>query len=200
MSDKVESTGNAVRWGVRLPLILFAIVGGIFFLKLVFGKGGEHVLNSVLIGKPVPEFVLPPVTGLLDKKGQPVPGFSGKTLRSSGKYTILNVWASWCVSCRYEHKYLEELAKASGAQIYGFNFKDTASGARSFLRKYGNPYAAIGMATGRDGIELGIHRVPETFVINDKGVIVYKYPGPVSMKVIHQLILPAIARAKAKDQ
>ncbi len=191
---------EGMRWSIMLPLMLFVLVGGIFFLKLVFGKGGEHTLNSVLIGKSVPDFTLQPVTGLLDAKGQPVPGFTGEMLRKSGKYTILNVWASWCVSCRYEHKYLEELAKASGAQIYGFNFKDTASGAKSFLAKYGNPYAAIGMAQGRDGIELGVHRVPETFVINDRGVIVYKYPGPINTKVIHQLILPAIAKAKTKVQ
>ncbi len=196
MSEPIK---KPMSWSTLLPFLLFVFVGGIFFFKLTFGEGGQKTLNSVLIGKVVPKFHLPPVEGLKDANGKPVPGFSGVTLLDSGKLTILNVWASWCVSCRYEHKHLEELSKATGAQIYGFNYKDTARGARAFLRKYGNPYAAIGMASGRDGIEWGVHRVPETFVINAKGTIIYKYPGPIDKKVIHQLIIPGIAKAQARE-
>ena len=192
-----EQKQNTIRWGAMLPFLLFMGVAGLFLYKLTFSEGGQMTLKSVLIGKVVPQFHLPPVPGLLDADGKPVPGFSGETLQNNGKLTILNVWASWCRSCRYEHKHLEELAHATGAQIYGFNYRDSASGARAFLRQYGNPYTAIGMATGRNGIDWGVHRVPETFIINEKGKIIYKYPGPIDKKVIHEMIIPGIAKAQA---
>ena len=90
-----------------------------------------------------------------------MPAFSSSTL-AKGKVSIVNVWASWCISCRAEHRFLDRLAKRSGIDIYGLNYKDTASAGRKFLARFGNPYEAVGMdRRGRVGIDFGVYGVPK---------------------------------------
>ena len=177
-----------------LPLILLGLIGALFVWRLGFDDKGPSFIPSNLIGKKV-DFKLEPMEGLF-KDGAPVPTYNSETL-SKGEISIVNVWASWCVSCRAEHRYLDRLAKRSGIPVYGLNYKDTASAGRRFLARFGNPYKAVGMdRRGRVGIDFGVYGVPETFVIDGNGVIRYKIPGPVNDAIIEKQLLPAIEKAR----
>lgn len=158
--------------------------------------GDPSKLPSTMIGKPVPQTVFPALAGLLiDNK--PVPGFTSADL-AKGKPTIINFWASWCAQCVEEHPLIERLAAESGVEVYGINYKDTNEAARRYLGRYGNPYAAIGTdASGRNAIEWGVYGMPETFVVNGKGEIIYKHVGSLTEEAVHSKIMPAITQAKA---
>ena len=179
---------------VFLPLALLALLTG-FFIKGLTNEKGTSYIPSNLIGKKV-DFKLETMPGLNTNSGQPMQAFSSNTL-TKGQVSIVNVWASWCVSCRAEHRFLERLAKRSGVPIYGLNYKDTASAGRKFLARFGNPYEAVGMdKRGRVGIDFGVYGVPETFVVDGKGIIRYKIPGPVNDAIIEKELLPAIKKAR----
>ena len=198
MSDINETLDEQSRKKARLvafiPLIFLGLIAALFIWRLGFDDKGPNFIPSNLIGKKV-EFKLEPMQGLF-KDGAPVPTYSSDTL-AKGEVSLVNVWASWCISCRAEHRYLEGLAKSSGINIYGLNYKDTASAGRRFLSRFGNPYKAVGMdRRGRVGIDFGVYGVPETFVIDGNGVIRYKIPGPVNQAIIEKQLLPAIAKAR----
>jgi cytochrome c biogenesis protein CcmG, thiol:disulfide interchange protein DsbE len=107
----------------------------------------------------------------------------------------LNVWASWCVSCRQEHPLLLELAKLNLVTIVGLNYKDEAPAANMWLQQLGNPYTVSIMdKDGRVGIDYGVYGVPETFVIDKRGVIRYKHTGPVMPGDIEQIFLPLVQK------
>lgn len=179
------------RWLALLPLVVFLGLSGLFLARLGFDASQ---VPSALIGKAVPKFSLPALAG----SGKP--GFDDAALRQ-GKVTLVNVFASWCGPCRDEHPILMQLSKdkdlmAGGVQIFGLNYKDKAITARAFLTGLGNPYSHIGADTsGRTGIDWGVYGVPETFVVNGKGVIVYKYIGPISAEGLKARLLPAIKNA-----
>lgn len=177
-----------------LPVIVFAVIALFFGRALMTADPSK--IPSTLIGKPVPATTFPPLEELASE-GKPVPGFSNVDL-AKGKPTIVNFWASWCAQCIEEHPLLDKLQASSGVEIYGINHKDTNVAARRYLGRYGNPYAAIGTdANGRGAIEWGVYGMPETFVIDGKGLIVYKHVGPLSPEAIDTKIMPAIAKAKA---
>ena len=124
------------------------------------------------------------------------PGLSTADLKAPG-VKLVNIWASWCVPCRAEHPKLEELA-AMGLTVHGINYKDTDAAADRFLQELGNPFTLIGADhSGRVGIDWGVYGVPETFVIDGQGRIVYKHIGPIQGSDIEQRILPAVEQAKA---
>ncbi len=126
-----------------------------------------------------------------------MPGFSSAEL-ASGKPSVVNFWASWCVPCAEEQPLLVELQKRTGVALYGVNYKDDAVSARRFLGRYGNPFTAVGTDDkGRAAIEWGVYGMPETFVLNGKGEIVFKHVGPVTPQSMEQKLMPAIARAQA---
>jgi cytochrome c biogenesis protein CcmG, thiol:disulfide interchange protein DsbE len=187
----VRSRSKAV---LLLPLVLVVAVLGLMYFALQSGDPSR--LPSVLIGKPVPEFNLAAIPRLQNDAGVPVPGFSSAMLRS-GKVSLLNVWASWCVPCLAEHPQLVELAK-EGVPLYGIDYKgDSSEAARRFLTKHGNPFLAVGAdETGMTGIDLGVTGVPETFVIDGSGRIVMRYQGPMTPEVIAEKIKPAIEKAE----
>ncbi len=180
-----------------LPLVLVVGLMGLMFFALQSGDPSR--LPSVLIGKPVPEFNLAAIPRLQNEAGAPVPGFSSTALKS-GKVSLLNVWASWCVPCLAEHPQLVELAK-QGVPLYGMNYKgDTSEAARRFLTKHGNPFLAVGAdETGMTAIDLGVYGVPETFVVDGSGHIVLRYPGPLTAEVIAEKIKPAIEKAEKES-
>lgn len=189
--EKVSKNSRIVAF---LPLIFLGLLAALFIWRLGFDEKGPKYIPSNLIGKKV-KFKLEPMNGLF-KNGKPVPTYSSDTL-SKGEVSIVNVWASWCVSCRAEHRFLERLAKRSGIAIYGLNYKDTASAGRRFLARFGNPYTAVGMdRRGRVGIDFGVYGVPETFVVDGNGIIRYKIPGPVNDKIIEKQLLPEIEKAR----
>jgi cytochrome c biogenesis protein CcmG/thiol:disulfide interchange protein DsbE len=110
---------------------------------------------------------------------------------------VVNVFASWCIPCRDEHAVLTALKQASGVRLFGINQKDAPENAAAFLSELGNPYDAIGAdANGRVSIDWGVYGVPETFVVDAKGVIRFKHVGPLSMEDIEAEMLPAVARAR----
>ena len=110
-----------------------------------------------------------------------------------GKVWLLNVWASWCVSCRVEHPLLVELAKTNVVPVIGLNYKDTNALGKRWLAENGDPYqASVVDADGRVGIDWGVYGVPETFVVDKNGVIRYKQIGPITQESLKDKILPLV--------
>ncbi len=183
---------RGIGW-VLTPVLVFAGLVALFAFAL---QGGDpSKLPSALLGKPAPVTEFAPLEGLLaDEK--PVPGFTSGEL-ATGKPVIVNFWASWCAPCAEEQPLLVELQKRSGVALYGVNYKDDPVAARRFLGRYGNPFAAVGTdPKGRGAIEWGVYGMPETFVLNGKGEIVFKHVGPVSVQSIEEKLMPAIVRAQ----
>ena len=117
-----------------------------------------------------------------------------------GHPVVVNVWASWCVSCRAEHPILNQFAKQQAAIIVGLNYKDDAEAAKGWLATLGNPYNDSVMdADGRIGIDWGVYGVPETFVIDKQGIVRYKHTGPVTEEDVQNTFLPLIAKLQAES-
>ncbi|MBK9703764.1 MAG: DsbE family thiol:disulfide interchange protein [Betaproteobacteria bacterium] len=139
---------------------------------------------SPLIGKPAPQFTL-------NQLHQP-----GKTLGTpdmKGQVWLLNVWASWCVSCREEHPLLVELGKAKLVPIIGLNYKDEPAAGMKWLAQNGDPYnLSVVDRDGRVGIDFGVYGVPETFVIDKQGTIRYKQIGPITVEALEKKIVPLV--------
>ncbi|WP_445501245.1 DsbE family thiol:disulfide interchange protein [Microvirga sp. G4-2] len=172
-----EATAPRSRLIFILPVVVFVILAGLFFVQLTSGRNPAD-LPSALLNKPVPTFSLAPLEGLM-ADGKPVPGFSNEDLK--GRVTIVNVWASWCAPCRQEHPLLVELAKDPSVRLVGINQKDNPDNARRFLGALGNPYAAVGVdPNGRASIDWGVYGVPETFIVGPDGMIRHKHIGPLT--------------------
>jgi len=164
-----------------IPLVIFLIVAG-FLVRGLFLNPRE--VPSPLIDKPAPVFKL-------TELHQPDKALSSADLK--GKVWLLNVWASWCVSCREEHPLLVDLSKQNVVPIYGLNYKDKRDDALGWLQQFGNPYAAsITDLDGRVGIDYGVYGVPETFVIDKNGVIRYKQIGPITPDSLSKKIIPLV--------
>lgn len=192
MTDETDAPRRGFRPLVFLPLVLFLSLAGVFFWQLNAG-GDPSQIPSALIGRPAPEFALPPVEGL-NTSGGAVPGFSRADL--AGGVSLVNVFASWCVPCRDEHPLLVELAADDRFRLYGLNYKDEPENATRFLGALGNPYDAVGSdRSGRVGIDWGVYGVPETFVVDAAGTIVYKHIGPLTPESIASKLMPAVEKA-----
>ena len=180
-----------------LPVLVFVAVAGLFAVALQTGDPSK--LPSALIGKPVPVSSFAALAGLV-ADGKAVPGFSNSDL-AKGKTSIINFWASWCAPCIDEHPLIAELKIKSGVEVFGVNYKDDPAAARRFLGRYGNPFTAVGTdADGATAIDWGVYGMPETFVVNGRGEIVYKHVGPLSAEVIESKLLPAIKATQLKSR
>ena len=173
----------------RLRLVYFlplVVVAGLF---IVLGWGLTRdpvVIPSVLIGKPVPLFDLPPVQGRML-------GLSTRDLE--GEVTLVNVFASWCVACRAEHPLFMRLMAEGVVPIHGLNYKDRPQDAAKWLDDLGDPYTRTGAdLNGRVAIDWGVYGVPETFVVNRQGRIAFKQVGPVTPEILKLKILPLVER------
>jgi cytochrome c biogenesis protein CcmG/thiol:disulfide interchange protein DsbE len=178
---------------VAAPLLIFVVIAGMFAFALT--SGDPRKLPSALIGRPVPATDFAALEGLV-VDGRPVPGFTSADL-AKGKVTVVNFWASWCTECIVEHPLLTDLASRTGVEIYGVNYKDQTAAARRYLGRYGNPYAAVGVDTGRNAIEWGVYGMPETFVIDGAGKIAFKHVGAISAESVEKSLIPAIEKARA---
>lgn len=169
-----------------LPLLLFALL----IMLFIFGMGIDpRKVPSPLIGKPLPAFTL----SQLHNQDLTL---SEQTLR--GDVVLLNVWASWCVSCRYEHPILLAFSRQNHAKLYGLNYKDTRADALQWLKQYGDPYKASAFdPQGRTGLDFGVYGVPETYVLDKNGIIRYKHIGPVSQEDLDETILPLIKKLRS---
>jgi cytochrome c biogenesis protein CcmG/thiol:disulfide interchange protein DsbE len=175
------------------PLAIFLVMALLFAFAL--RSGDPSKLPSALIGRPAPAIDLPALEGLNDG-ARPIGGFATADL-AKGEVTVVNFWASWCVPCVQEHPLLVALKEQTGVKVYGVNYKDKTATARRFLGRYGNPFAAVGVdASGRAAIEWGVTGMPETFILNGKGEIVYKHIGPISPETLESKIMPAVRGAK----
>ena len=179
------------RWLVALPLIGFVALAGLFLARLHGGDPSK--IPSALIGRPAPQTALPALEGLVNN-GAAVPGLDPGAFK--GKVSVVNVWASWCVSCHDEAPLLTTLAKDKRLQVVGINYKDSPDNARRFLGRYGNPFSIVGVdGNGRASIEWGVYGVPETFVVGREGTIVYKMVGPVTPENIDSVLKAEIEKA-----
>lgn len=184
-----ESGRRPLRLVVLLPLIVFALLAGIFFLQLVSGRD-TSVVPSALIGQPAPETRLAPLDGL------GLPGVDSSAF--AGNVTVLNVFASWCAPCREEHPFLLALGQDKRFALVGLNYKDRPENARRFLGELGNPYAAVGVdPAGRMAIDWGVYGVPETFVVGRDGTILFKHVGPLNDDSIRRDLMPVIEKELA---
>ncbi|TXG80373.1 MAG: DsbE family thiol:disulfide interchange protein [Thermomicrobiales bacterium] len=169
-----------------IPLGIFIVLVG--FLAVGLNLNPREV-PSPLIDKPAPAFSVPQLHQA-DKT------ISRDDLK--GKVWLLNVWASWCVSCRQEHPLLVDLAKSGAVPIYGLNYKDQREAGLKWLAEHGNPYVISAYdQDGRVGIDYGVYGVPETFLIDKNGVIRYKHIGPVTPDALKDIILPKVRELNA---
>jgi cytochrome c biogenesis protein CcmG, thiol:disulfide interchange protein DsbE len=168
------------------PLAIFLLLVGFLAAGLTLNP---REVPSPLIGKPAPAFDLP----VLQQEGKPFDPAARRFAPSSmrGKVWLLNVWASWCASCRDEHPLLVELSRKGVMPILGLNYKDKGEDALRWLKQFGDPYQlSVVDAEGRIGIDYGVYGVPETYLIDADGVIRYKQIGPITAAVLEQKILP----------
>jgi len=164
-----------------IPVALFVVIAGFLAAGLKLDPG---LVPSPLVDKAAPAFTLPTLQAGQDTIG---------TDDMKGKVWLLNVWASWCAACYTEHPVLNELAVRDRLTIVGLNYKDKPDAAINWLAELGNPYQVVAVdADGRVGIEWGVYGVPETFVVDKRGVIRYKHIGPVTPADVTTRILPLV--------
>jgi cytochrome c biogenesis protein CcmG/thiol:disulfide interchange protein DsbE len=164
-----------------VPLAAFIILVGGLALRL---NNDPPKMPSTLIDKPMPAFTLASLDGSED-------GFTNLDLK--GDVTLLNVFASWCPGCRFEHPMLLQLADKAELPIYGLNWKDKQVDGARWLGKNKSPYTRVGLdESGRVGIDLGVTGVPETFVIDRTGRIRYRYPGPLTEEIWREDFVPLL--------
>jgi len=167
------------------PLAVFAAIAVLLALGLTLNP---REIPSPLIGKPVPQFDLPPVRGR---------DLGLETSDLKGEVSIVNVFASWCVSCKEEHPVFMEMKRERLVPIHGLNYKDRPEDAQKWLDAMGDPYMRTGAdIDGRVAIEWGVYGVPETFVIDREGKIAYKHIGPITPKLLDETLRPLIARLR----
>jgi cytochrome c biogenesis protein CcmG/thiol:disulfide interchange protein DsbE len=171
----------------------FAIPLGVFVALAIFLAVGltrdPREVPSPFIGRSAPAFKL-------ERLHEPQATFGPEEMR--GKVWLLNVWASWCVSCRVEHPLLVDLSRSGSVPIVGLDYKDKREDGMRWLERMGNPYALSAFdGDGRVGIDYGVYGVPETFVIDKQGVIRYKQIGPITPEALERTILPLVKKLGA---
>jgi len=169
-----------------IPLVVF--LGLAAFLAVGLTRDPREI-PSPFIDKPAPAFKLPQ----LHDAAKP---FAPEDMK--GRVWMLNVWASWCVSCRVEHPLLVEMSKRNIVPIVGLNYKDQRDAGVQWLTRFGNPYVLSAYdLDGRVGIDYGVYGVPETFVIDKQGVVRYKQIGPITPEALEKKILPLLKKLQA---
>ncbi len=172
-----------------LPLILVIFLGGVLYRGLSLNP---QDMPSALVGKTMPEFTLSTLKG------------AEKTVTKAdllGNIVLLNVWATWCPTCKYEHPYLVELAKNPKVTLYGLNYKDDRLAAQQWLTQYKDPYQfSIFDEYGTLGLDLGVFGAPETFVIDHHGVIRKRFAGAIDTRTWRKEFEPLIKQIMSEQQ
>ena len=175
------------RWLFILPIAGFAVLA--YFLFRSLWAPAPDIIPSALLNKPAPRLILPALDGK-------TAAFTPADL-TAGHVSVINVFASWCAPCRTETSQLAAMSNLPGVALYGLVQKDKPEAARAFLNEVGNPFAKIARDDdGRASIEWGVYGLPETFVVDGKGVVRFKYVGPLTDDVMAREVMPAIADAR----
>jgi len=178
------------RWMLYAPLGLAAAAGAGFWVMLRGLQSGGYDprgVPSALLGRPAPDFALPPLEGARR------PAVTAADLRGPLPAPLLvNFWASWCVPCIVEHPQLMRLSR-EGVPVFGINYKDRAEAALAFLERHGNPFARLGRdEPGRTAIDWGVYGVPETYLIDRQGLIRWRFAGPITPEVLERDLRPLL--------
>ncbi|RKK03377.1 DsbE family thiol:disulfide interchange protein [Pseudoroseomonas wenyumeiae] len=194
MSENTATPGRSLgrRRALMLAPLGLAVAGGAGFYAMLRGLGtgsyDPRGVPSALLGKPAPAFALPP----LAESG--LPALSNTDLADLPAPVLVNFWASWCVPCIVEHPQLMRLSR-DGVAVFGVNYKDKAGDAAAFLTRHGNPFRRLGRdEPGRAAIDWGVYGVPETYLLDRKGIIRWRWPGPVTPEVLDQDLRPLLRR------
>jgi len=171
--------------GRLLPVFIFILLGILLAAGLKIADKKTEI-PSPLVGREMPRFNLP------------ILGQEDVVINSDdliGEPFLVNFWASWCVTCRVEHPVIEDLAETGVLKIVGLNFRDESADAQAWLQQFGNPYSLIIQDySGRTSIDFGVYAAPESFLVDEKGVIVFKQLGALTHEVIETEILPRIGK------
>lgn len=166
-----------------IPLVLFFVLGFFFWQGL---KLDPREMPSALIGKPFPSFTLNTVK---DESAQ----INEQVLK--GQVSLVNVWATWCVSCRQEHPELVRIARETGIPIFGLNYKDERGAALKWLEDYMDPYQfSLYDVDGRLGLDLGVYGAPETYIVDKQGIVRYRFVGVIDRQIWQQELLPEVKK------
>lgn len=173
-----------------IPLVIFILIMGIGYVG--FNLDDRHELPSALLGKPFPQFSAP----LLSDPEQQI---SRENL--IGQPALVNVWATWCPTCKAEHEELNRIAATTDILLVGINYKDVTTKAKRWLADYGDPFDFVIVdADGALGIELGVYGAPETFLLNARGEIVYKRVGDINPRIWRDELAPRLAQLGVSQQ
>lgn len=174
-----------------IPLIVFAVLAIFFFVvqkQIGSGAYDPQGMPSALLNRPLPPFELPDVV-------------TGETVTEAvlkDRIVLVNVWATWCPSCVYEHPYLVKLAQ-QGIAIVGVDYKDNRDKARQWLDERGNPYiATLDDAAGKFGLDLGVTGAPETYLVDSRGIVRWRYQGPLDERVWNESLQALLAQLDAE--
>ncbi|MGE0188640.1 MAG: DsbE family thiol:disulfide interchange protein [Steroidobacteraceae bacterium] len=168
-------------WRALVPISIFAVLVGFFMVGL---KRDPTLVPSPLIGKPAPAYSLPKVED---------PTIMVSNTDLLGKQHLVNVWATWCGGCRQEHPVLLAIAKQNVVPMVGIDWKDEMPLAQQWLQQLGNPYVATAFdQEGRVAIDFGVYGAPETFLVDERGVVLYKHVGIMTLDIWQQEFLPII--------
>ena len=171
-----------------LPPLVFFAFASLFLFSMQ--NGGQTENKSALIGKAAPQFIEKPLEGYPLLKNEMI---------GQGEVVLINFWASWCPPCRAEHPTLKKLSDR-GISLYGVNFKDRPENAVRFLENDGNPFAAITAdREGRTGIDWGVAGLPETFILNGEGEVLFRFAGPLIGGNYDGIFLPELEKALAAE-
>lgn len=194
-AGRAGEQGRRRAWVRFTPIVVFVVIAAVFAYEIIAGNNTSD-LPSALLNDPAPEFDMPPLEGLA-RGGEQVPGFATADLR--GQVTVVNVFASWCVPCRQEHPFIEELGEDDRFALFGINHTDQPPAALEFLRDYGNPYDRVGVdPRQRVSIDWGVYGVPETFLLDREGVIRHKVIGPIDEERLQDEVLPILEELLAE--
>ena len=163
-----------------IPSIFFLLILLVFFYLLMIDRNPSE-LPSTLLDKNVPKFE---TESLLKEEKFVSSEVFGKEI------TLVNFFATWCKPCRDEHSYIKRFSNQEGIEVIGINYKDNTQKAIGWLKELGNPYSHVAVdKKGRIAIDWGVYGIPETFIINSKGIIKYRQPGPVTIKTYKKINL-----------
>jgi cytochrome c biogenesis protein CcmG/thiol:disulfide interchange protein DsbE len=168
-----------------LPLAGFLAVAVVLGIALKRSPdAGQAFVKSALIGKPAPQFTLPGLT----PDAPPV-----TMAQFQGRWTLVNVWGTWCAECHIEHPVLLDIQREGKVAILGLDYKDDDAAALRWLEELGNPYDAVAAdREGRAAIDFGVYGAPETFLVDPQGIIRHKQVGAVSREMWQRDFLPLI--------